>query len=94
MCIRDRHNTADLDKIADYVTCLENGHVKFSASREILMENWQHFRCEGKMPKEMKDFVLKPKPTETGCEGMCTQAAQLRHLSLIHIFTRQIQKIW
>ena len=40
------HNTADLDKIADYVTCLENGHVKFSASKEILMENWQHFRCE------------------------------------------------
>ena len=77
------HNTADLDKIADYVTCLENGHVKFSASKEILMENWQHFRCEGKIPKEMKDFVLKPKPTETGWEGMCTHAAQLRHLPVV-----------
>lgn len=42
------------------------------------MENWQHFRCEGKIPKEMKDFVLKPKPTETGWEGMCTHASQLR----------------
>ena len=77
------HNTADLDKIADYVTCLENGHVKFSASKEILMENWQHFRCEGKIPKEMKAFVLKPKPTETGWEGMCTHAAQLRHLPVV-----------
>lgn len=31
----------------------------------------------------MKDFVLKPKPTETGWEGMCTQAAQLRHLPVV-----------
>ena len=63
------HNTADLDKIADYVTCLENGVVKFSASKEALMENMQHFRREGKMPKEMKGFVLKPKKTDTGWEG-------------------------
>lgn len=74
------HNTADLDKIADYVTCLENGRVKFSSSKETLMENIQHFRCEGKMPKAMKEFVLKPKATETGWEGVCTRASQLRHL--------------
>ena len=29
------------------------------------------------------DFVLNQKPSETGCEGMCTQAAQLLHLPVV-----------
>jgi ABC-2 type transport system ATP-binding protein len=34
------HITSDLERIADYITCLRNGELLFSATRDEILENW------------------------------------------------------
>ena len=40
------HNTSDLDKIADYITMLDNGHILFSKDVETLSDEVQNSRNE------------------------------------------------
>lgn len=34
------HITSDLERVADYITCLRNGELLFSTNREELMDRW------------------------------------------------------
>jgi ABC-2 type transport system ATP-binding protein len=34
------HITSDLERVADYITCLSDGGLVFSATRDEILENW------------------------------------------------------
>jgi len=34
------HITSDLERVADYITCLRDGELVFSATRDEILENW------------------------------------------------------
>ena len=46
MCIRDRHITSDIQKVADYVILIHNGKIIFEEKKDDLIYNYGIIRCK------------------------------------------------
>ena len=72
------HITADLEKIADYITFIFNGEIVFSGLKETLLEKYVLLKGGLQdLNNELKEFVIGLRKYETGFEGM----AELTHIN-------------
>lgn len=63
------HITGDLDKIADYITFINNGEIIFSKSKDELSYNMGIVKCEKKEFENIdKDFIVSYRKNNFGYE--------------------------
>jgi len=65
------HITSDLEKIADYITFILNGHIVFTGTKDALLEKYA--RVTGGLSDvsdEQKKAIIGYRAYETGFEGM------------------------
>ncbi|QHQ62999.1 ATP-binding cassette domain-containing protein [Anaerocolumna sedimenticola] len=72
------HITTDLEKIADYITFLDKGHIVFSEEKDLLMYNNIIIRCKNIEYEELdKNGVIASKKSESGVVALAK--ADLRY---------------
>lgn len=65
------HITADLEKIADYITFIQNGQIVFSGAKEELLENYVLVKGGIKeLSPDQKKQIVGLREHDTGFEGM------------------------
>lgn len=52
------HITSDLEKIADYVTCIHNGRIQFSEAKETLIEKYSIFKGSAEEFKDLPEYAV------------------------------------
>lgn len=73
------HITADLDRVADYVTFLNRGEIVFSESREAILERYALVRGGGKPPEgELKAEFTGLRENRFGWEGLTGNVQRVR----------------
>lgn len=72
------HITSDLDKIADYITLIDNGKIIFTEAKDEMLEKLAvvHIAKED-MKDEMKSFITGIKETALGFEGLVSDMTKL-----------------
>ena len=75
------HNTTDLERIADYITFVEDGKIVFSESKDALLERYRIV----KGPRERlsacgREMCVGIRETRTGFEALSTSAEDLASL--------------
>lgn len=73
------HITSDLDKVADYITMIDDGEIIFSLSKEELMDKYMIIKGSkdniDKLPKENVIFVIH---TKLGSEAMVESYLEIK----------------
>jgi ABC-2 type transport system ATP-binding protein len=73
------HITSDLDKVADMVILIHNGHVVFQEEKDALLDTFKKVKGN---PKELSDetrkLFLSIQETEYGFAGITKNAAQIK----------------
>jgi ABC-2 type transport system ATP-binding protein len=65
------HITSDLDKIADYITLIDNGQIVFSKNKDELQEEYRIIRAEkGTLSGEDMSRLIGVKENAFGIEGL------------------------
>jgi len=65
------HITTDLDKTADYITCIINGNIVFTGTKDELLEKYVHIAGGlDDLSPEQKKRVIGYRKHNTGFEGM------------------------
>ncbi|MGB9903266.1 MAG: ABC transporter ATP-binding protein [Desulfotomaculales bacterium] len=73
------HITADLDRVADYVTFLNRGEIVFSETREAILERYALVRGGGKPPEgELKAEFTGLRENRFGWEGLTGNVQRVR----------------
>lgn len=73
------HITADLDRVADYVTFLNRGKIVFSETREAIQERYALVRGGGKPPDgELKAEFIGIRENRFGWEGLTGNIRRVR----------------
>lgn len=73
--------TSDLDRIADYITYLEDGRVRFSASKEEIREHWAIIKGGRELlAPPLREHFLEVRQSAYACEGLTTRLDQVRSL--------------
>lgn len=73
------HITSDLDKIADFVTFINQGRIVFSSSREIILERYGLVKGEKKnLPGELRQRLIGLREGNFGFEALTDDAQGLR----------------
>lgn len=82
MCREDRgvlfstHITSDLEKIADYITYINDGHILYSGERDALLERYRLVKGGlGDLTAEQKRGVIGLREHMAGFEGLVESAA-------------------
>ncbi|NOR44538.1 MAG: ATP-binding cassette domain-containing protein [Candidatus Delongbacteria bacterium] len=66
------HITSDLEKIADYITFINDGKIVFSDQKDILLENYKIVKGDTKiLSAEIKNQLLGVKENKFGFEALC-----------------------
>ena len=66
------HITSDLEKIADYITFINNGKIVFSDQKDILLENYKIIKGDTNiLSAEIKNQLLGVKENKFGFEALC-----------------------
>ncbi|HWQ75650.1 MAG TPA: ABC transporter ATP-binding protein [Syntrophomonas sp.] len=70
------HITADLEKIADYITFILNGHIVYSGTKGNLLEKYVLVKGgRGEIDSEQKKLIIGLREHSTGFEGMAEAAS-------------------
>jgi ABC-2 type transport system ATP-binding protein len=65
------HITSDLDKIADYITLIDNGQIVFSKSKDELQDEYRIIRAEKSvLSSEEMSRLIGIKENAFGVEGL------------------------
>lgn len=73
------HITSDLEKIADYITCINQGKIVFSLSKEELQENYILVKgTKDSLNEELKQALVGIKETKYGFEGLAHDGKNIR----------------
>lgn len=64
------HITSDLDKIADYLTFIQDGEIVLSAQKDELLEDMGILRCSPEEFEELKSYVVAYRKNQFGCEAL------------------------
>jgi ABC-2 type transport system ATP-binding protein len=73
------HITTDLERIADYITFLNNGKVVFSKPKDEIMEEYSIVKGGTELlTKELRDHFIGIRETSTGFSALTSNADALR----------------
>lgn len=65
------HITSDLERVADYVTCIHDGQVVFSCPREDVLEQWGVVKVDEQVIHgELQRWLRAVRRGAYGCEGL------------------------
>lgn len=65
------HITTDIEKIADFVTVIDNGKIVISDEKDIILENWKLFKVENScQSREILEKLIGVKKGEFGFSGI------------------------
>jgi ABC-2 type transport system ATP-binding protein len=71
------HITSDLEKIADYITFINNGRIVFSDQKDVLLENYKIIKGDsGILTGEIRNELLGIKENRYGFEALCNVEKQ------------------
>jgi ABC-2 type transport system ATP-binding protein len=75
------HITSDLEKIADYITMIDNGKIVFTKGKDEMLDTYilAHIEREA-MTDAIKSKFIGLKETAFGFEGLCTNRLILKDL--------------
>ncbi len=75
------HITSDLERIADYITCIHDGQVVFSSPREEVLERWGVVKAdEGALSGEIQALLYGVRHGAHGCEALTNDIEGARSL--------------
>ncbi|MBX4258819.1 ABC transporter ATP-binding protein [Clostridium estertheticum] len=88
------HITSDLEKIADYITMIDNGKIIFSKGKDEMLDTYllAHIEREA-MTDDIKSKIIGIKETTFGYEGLCTKILKLQNLTGIKTVRPTIEDI-
>ncbi len=73
------HITSDLERIADYITFINNGEIVFSAAKDEVLENWAVVKGGHELlNQDTLDFFKGIRKREFGFEALTSDAAEAR----------------
>lgn len=71
------HITSDLEKIADYITFINDGKIVFSDQKDVLLENYKIIKGDsGILTDEIRSELLGMKENRFGFEALCNVEKQ------------------
>ncbi|MDA3838986.1 MAG: ABC transporter ATP-binding protein [Candidatus Delongbacteria bacterium] len=71
------HITSDLEKIADYITFINNGKIVFTDQKDKLLENYKIIKGDANiLSTEIKNELLGVKENKFGFEALCNVEKQ------------------
>ncbi|MBN2858320.1 MAG: ABC transporter ATP-binding protein [Candidatus Delongbacteria bacterium] len=71
------HITSDLEKIADYITFINNGRIVFSDQKDVLLENYKIIKGDtGILTNDIRRELLGVKENRFGFEALCNVEKQ------------------
>jgi len=75
------HNTTDLEKIADYITFIEDGKIVFSESKDDLLERYRIVKGpRERLNTQGREMCVGIRETRTGFEALSASAENLAAL--------------
>ena len=75
------HITSDLDRIADYITCIDKGHILFSETKDDLIEKWRIVKGEKRLLDETNKKMFKGiRIHDFGFEGLTSEVKKISEL--------------
>lgn len=75
------HITSDLDRIADYITLIDNGNLVFSQSKEELLEKYSLIKGERSLLEtEIRPYLLGVRTNQFGFEALVTEQTHIQSL--------------
>ncbi|MBW9152051.1 ABC transporter ATP-binding protein [Clostridium estertheticum] len=88
------HITSDLEKIADYITMIDNGKIIFSKGKDEMLDTYllAHIEREA-MTDVIKSELIGIKETTFGYEGLCTKILKLQDLAGVKTVRPTIEDI-
>lgn len=76
------HITTDLEKIADYITFIDEGEIVFSKEKDLLLESYGLVKGgNGDLSPQLEKKLLGLRKTSVGFEGLTQDKAAIRDLS-------------
>lgn len=76
------HITSDLEKIADYITMIDNGKIVFSEGKDEMLDKYALAHIDKEiMTDAIKSELIGIKRTAFGYEGICTKNLKLQNIS-------------
>lgn len=88
------HITSDLDKIADYITLIDEGRIEFTLSKDELQEEYQIMTSEDKeVVRAMKDDLRGIIQKDGYYEALCTATSKYKHINTANFRKANIEDI-
>lgn len=76
------HITSDLEKIADYITMIDNGKIVFSKGKDELLDTYTLAHIDKEvMTDTIKSDIIGIKETTFGYQGLCTKNLKLQNVA-------------
>ncbi|MDP7014765.1 MAG: ABC transporter ATP-binding protein [Pirellulaceae bacterium] len=73
------HITSDLERIADYITCVHEGQILFCSPREEILEQWGVVRAdEGVLSGDIQPLLRGVRHGAHGCEALTNDVEAAR----------------
>lgn len=73
------HITSDLENIADYLTCINNGEIVFSESRDSIIEKYGVVKCKkGLLKEEHNKYFVDIRENRFGVEALTTDKTLIK----------------
>jgi len=75
------HITSDLEKIADYITMIDNGKIVFSKVKDEMLDTYMLAHIEKEiMTDDIKSKLIGLKETTFGYQGLCTNNFNIKEI--------------
>jgi ABC-2 type transport system ATP-binding protein len=88
------HITSDLEKIADYITMIDNGKIIFSKGKDEMLDTYALAHVDKEvMTDTIKSELIGIKETTFGYEGLCTKGSKFQNVSGIKTVRPTIEDI-
>ena len=88
------HITSDLDKIADFITLIDNGKIIFSAEKDDLLDQYALVHIEKEaMTYKLKENLTGLKENVFGYEGLCCDRSIFENLVGVKLARPSVEDI-
>ena len=88
------HITSDLDKIADYITLIDNGKIIFSSEKDALLDHYVLVHIEKEsLTEELKQKLTGIKETTFAYEGLCSDKTWFEKVKGVRLARPSIEDI-
>lgn len=88
------HITSDLEKIADYITMIDNGKIIFSQPKDEMLDEYYVVHIDKEvMNDKVRDSIIGLKETTFGFEGICNANSALIKVSGVKSIRPTIEDI-